>query len=257
MALSFSRTMRAETRLITHSLNAVQSEQLAQSGIWLAVQSLVDSRAAQQSDVALQQKAEMQGKLSISIQDQNGLMDLNYAPPDLIQTALTGLGWSNLKAEAVTHQIIDWRDKDHDKQASGAEDIDYRAEGRAYGAKDAAFNTVEELRLLPAVSESDFRKISGFFTVYSQQRSINPTLAPTALLMALTQSGASDRDSLVKDLDGTASWLNQRSGRAFSIVSSASVNNSESQIEAVILRNPDQQRQYAVLSWRRHGRSPL
>lgn len=255
MTMTFSRTMHTEAKMIKHSLADAQSEQLAESGIWMALQLLLDSYDGQPSNLESisQTLAERENNLSIYIQDHNGLIDLNYAPPELIQAALLGLGWNTFKAETLSHQIIDWRDKDHDKHRSGAEDMDYRAKGRADGAKDRPFNSVEEIRLLLDVSESDYQAIASLFTVYSQQRSVNTQLSPEMLYQAL-QPVQQRQSSPVNDVESmSSSWFNERTGRVLSISSRSALNNHISHLEAVILLHPDQYRQYAILAWRQGG----
>lgn len=246
MALSYRSTIHAESRLIRQSLDKAQSQQLAESGIWLAVQNLLKARPEGQSKTQFWQLGE--GEAQVTVTDQNGLIDLNYAPPAMIKALLKAIGWPEIKAQSVASQIKDWRDTDHDKQAGGAEDMDYKAAGKGYESKDAAFNTVEELRLLASVTEQDYQQVSAFFTVYSQQRSINLDLAPAALLSALGPDVASF-DSPGLSSDWQAAWFNQRPGRAFEISSKANFNGNKSQIRAVVLLNPTQQQDFAILSW--------
>lgn len=254
MTMIFSKTMHTEAKLIKHSLANTQSEQLAESGVWMALQLLLDSYDGQNTNLLgiSQTLTQRESNLTVAIQDLNGLIDLNYAPEELIQAVLSGLGWNTLKAQTLSHRIIDWRDKDHDKHSSGAEDMDYHANGIAGGAKDGPFNSVEELRMLLGMSEPDYQEVAGFFTVYSQQRSVNISLAPERLkqvLILLHQQSSSSNDIAAT----SSSWFNQRAGRLFSIRSHSALDGYMSQLEAVIILNPDQHRQYAILAWRHGG----
>ena len=83
----------------------------------------------------------------VSVEDEDGKIDLNGAQPELLAVLIQAVMRENkgLAAEdAVTlsERIADFRDIDNLRRLHGAEDPEYLAAGLAAGAKDAAFDTV-------------------------------------------------------------------------------------------------------------------
>jgi general secretion pathway protein K len=90
------------------------------------------------------------------------------------------------QARALASAILDWRDPDSFSQAEGgAEDPQYAAEERPYGAKDAPFETVAELQLVLGMTPALVARLTPYLTVYSGQPRPNQEYAAPAVLEAM------------------------------------------------------------------------
>ena len=76
-----------------------------------------------------------------ALQDEGAKLNLNTATLEML-AALPGM------TPELAAAIVDWRDSDSDLTANGAESATYLARDPPYTAKDAPFETVDELRLL-------------------------------------------------------------------------------------------------------------
>lgn len=241
LAMSFSQTMRIETQQIKQQQAALPSKYLASEGIWRVIQGLVDEQHNWVTNGTEYQLNSDKGSLFIQIQDQNGLLDLNFAPTELISTVLKIKGWSTHAAEQYADQIVDWRDRDSERLPAGAERLHYRAAGRNDAPKNAAFNSLEELRLLLSMDEQNYQKIAPLMTVYSQQAGLHLSVLPVG------SYGENER----KRLSELSNEELQRlpAGRCFVITSRAEVKKNVSGLKVAVLLNPDETKDYAILSW--------
>lgn len=125
-------------------------------------------------------------ELEIRIVDESGKVDLNQADAGVLSGLLQGVGIETDQAQRLAAAVIDWRDADDLTQAvGGAEDRDYAASGLPYGAKDAPFESVAELRQVLGVSPEIYARIAPYLTIHAGMQRPNPQFAPAAVLTAL------------------------------------------------------------------------
>ncbi|MET0067243.1 MAG: hypothetical protein ABW076_12930 [Candidatus Thiodiazotropha sp.] len=84
----------------------------------------------------------------IHLQAERDRLDLNQVSEAQLQTLLGALGVEPEQQRALAAAMLDWRDRDNLHRLNGAEDDDYRAAGRPYGAKDAPYARVDEIGLV-------------------------------------------------------------------------------------------------------------
>jgi len=112
-------------------------------------------------------------------------IDLNQARDQVLLGLLESIGLAEDQALALRDAILDWRDKDNNRHAEGAEDRDYRSEGRPIGARDSRFLSVEELQQVMGMSAGIYKKLAGALTVDARQRTVNPAFASREVLLAV------------------------------------------------------------------------
>lgn len=100
------------------------------------------------------------------------------------------------EAEHLAHNLIAWRDPSDSKITGGAQARDYRAAGLAYGAKNANFDSVEELRQVMGFSLEQYRILAPNLTVHGASASprdltLAPPLARAALELKMAPMAAS------------------------------------------------------------------
>jgi general secretion pathway protein K len=115
--------------------------------------------------------------LSIALQDHGGLLDINLAPAQLLEQVFIQLDVPNKKAGNLTQDIINYRDVDTNT-AQGQQELLLR-DGSV--SKNAPFETVEELDLMPSMDDDLYWRLKPYFTVLSAQPSVDPETMPMEL----------------------------------------------------------------------------
>lgn len=129
--------------------------------------------------------------VEIRVVDESGKVDLNSADAALLAGLLRALGVEPGRDQRLANAIADWRDPDSLSPAGGgAEDQQYAAAGLPYGAKDAPFETIGELRLILGMDAELYRRLLPNVTLYSQQARPQAAFAPPAVLTALGEDPA-------------------------------------------------------------------
>ena len=136
-------------------------------------------------------------EVQVRIIDETGKVDLNQADVPLLSRLMQVLGEPPDASDALAAAIVDWRDADDLSQpVGGAEDGDYAAAGRPYGAKDAPFETIAELEQVLGMTPDLYARLEPFLTLYSGRGQPDATYAQGPVLVAM-------------GMDATA-WLAQR-----------------------------------------------
>jgi general secretion pathway protein K len=203
IASSFAFTSRTETLLARNQVDAVRAQLLADAGIERALYEL--SKPA--SDPA---RWKPDGRtyvwhfdgvvVRVVLRDESARINLNRAPEALIKGLLKYCGLSDAEVARLADAVFDWRDADDFRRPNGAEARDYEAAGRSYKPANAAFETIDELRLVLNMTPDVFGKLKGLLTVHSSRAGFNSLSAPAEILYALPQVNA----------DAVAQYLAQR-----------------------------------------------
>ncbi len=123
-------------------------------------------------------------KIQIRVLDESGKVDLNSAPPQLLERLLLAAGVDPARAKSLAAAMVDYRNADHLGLPGGAEDADYRAAGLPYGPKHAAYESVPEVQRVLGMDFALYRALAPVLTVYSGGEP-NPLFAQRTVLLAL------------------------------------------------------------------------
>ncbi len=123
--------------------------------------------------------------VTVSITDETGKIDINAANEPLLDGLFSASGVDEQTRLELIDAVLDWRDSDDLVRLHGAEDDDYEGAGYPYGAKDAPFDTVEELQQVMGVSYALYRLLEPAITVYSGRATANAAYAPLEVLQAM------------------------------------------------------------------------
>jgi general secretion pathway protein K len=178
---------RAETRLARNLVENAKAEALADGGVQRAVLGLlaVDPDQGWRGRSAPHRLAFGDGEVLVSIADEDGKVDLNAAPLELLIGLLRQLGLDADAAEAMAERIIDFRDPDHDPQGQGVEDPQHGAAGRPTGARDRPFAAESELLGVLGMTPELYRRLRPFITVFSGAEGVDPIHAARPVLAAI------------------------------------------------------------------------
>lgn len=266
MAASYSTTARTETRLTATQLQAAQARGLAEAGVWLGLQQLL--QPAPSDGVKTQALSGIPlgaGVIDVQIQDEAGKIDLNTARPEILLGLVQSAGADPVDALAIRDAILDWRDRDNLRRAAGAEDADYRTKGLNDGAKDGPFNSIEELRAVMGMTEPVFQNMRPALTLYSHQPGIAGTVAVAQAVVAVPgatpEAVKSFLDQRAVATHGTPAtspssggldsrYLAGRSSQTYCITSTGNVADTVVRLEVIVQLRPAAQPPFAILSWR-------
>ncbi|WAC63074.1 general secretion pathway protein GspK [Pseudoxanthomonas sp. SL93] len=125
-------------------------------------------------------------EVQVRIIDETGKVDLNQADMPLLARLLQAVGAPPESSEQLAAAIVDWRDGDALSQpVGGAEDDDYAAAGRDYGAKDAPFETLAEIEQVLGMTPELYAAVSPHLTLYSGRAQPDATYATAPVLVAM------------------------------------------------------------------------
>ena len=147
--------------------------------------------------------------IEVSIQDENGRIDLNAADPATLKRLLVAAGMPVAQAETLGDNIVNWRTPTDDdasdagKKLLGAGASDYAAAGLDYVPRRAPFQSVEELNLVLGMTPELYARLAPALTIYSRAANVDLSVAPSLVQQALT-TGSAGEDTGPKILVPTA-----------------------------------------------------
>ena len=196
MAAAFTASVKGRIRTTTAKVQAAKVEAAADAGIQIALLELL----ARSRDPAVGQRFTQSGTtavcatddetiVAISVEDEEGKVNLNTPDEALLLALVSGLGAAPLDARTYVDRILDFRDFDHDKRTDGAEREDYGKAGRVAGPKDSDFVSVDELDQVLGLPRALVDRMKPFVTTLSSQSGVDPGEASKAL-KAVLRKGA-------------------------------------------------------------------
>lgn len=187
IAQSFANGARTDTRLVLNLIENAQARALADGELHRAIARIVVRRGDMDAvfDGRWETFETSNASVAVSVEDEAGKIDLNVAQLPLLSDLLQAAGLGGTEAARIAAAIVDWRDPDNLVQLNGAEDSDYRAAGLAYGAKDAPFETVQELQQVLGVDAALSQRIAPNVTVYSPRGRTDLSAAPELVVRAV------------------------------------------------------------------------
>jgi type II secretory pathway component PulK len=154
-------------------------------------QSSTDASAGKLPDFEYVERTDIplgNGTVSYQITDENGKINLNKAPRDILIKALRASGVEiGEQRDIIADSILDWIDKDDDHLLNGAESDYYQGLSPPYNARNGFFNSVDELLKVRGMTEE--------ILYGSQNRNANPDDKSTTQYLGI------ERFLTVQDID--------------------------------------------------------
>lgn len=204
-------------------------------------------------------------KVTVTVTDVDGKIDLNTATPQILARFLHGEGLAPDKAHDLAAAIADWRDSDNTVRPGGAEAAAYQRAGRTYGPRNGPFVSVEELQLVLGMNAPLYARIAPLVTLWSGRNIPDAAHAPAAVLAALPGMSRDKAHQYVDERrhaslaqglptlpNGTPVTVG-RSGSTQSVVSTATLaDGTKAVLHATIRRRGARPNgaPYVVLQWR-------
>ena len=131
------------------------------------------------------------GYYTIGITNEGGKVDINTTSELILRNLLLNLGLNLDEVDIIVDSVMDWKDSDNLHRLHGVEDAYYLSLPNPYKAKNANFETLEELLLVKGMTPEILYGAEGkkgiidFLTVNSGMTNININAAPKEVLLAI------------------------------------------------------------------------
>ena len=124
--------------------------------------------------------------------DENAKVSLNKAPSQVLSLLFRAAGMTSVAADDLASFIVDWRDENTVAEGGGPSPVEVCATLSApYGCKNADFEVLEELWLMPEMTAILYNSIRGELTLYGSGSVNVNTATPLALrAVGLSEAGA-------------------------------------------------------------------
>jgi general secretion pathway protein K len=158
---------RAETRLAAALRSGAQLQAAADGAIYETIWHLLDGSGDYWQPGAMTRVLdEPGGQVVVTITDERGKLDINQAPPALLQALFTVLGADRATAQTVSNAIADWRSQ----QPAGSDPdtplaASYRSEGRVWGPAGQEFQRLDELQLVLGMTPALYQASLPYLTL--------------------------------------------------------------------------------------------
>jgi general secretion pathway protein K len=218
LVLSFSFMTRTDTYATLSFTEGTEKKLLAEAGIERGILEIFYRNTNKNQAIILEggevwrtdgrpYKDQMgQGEYSVRITDESGKIDINMvsdANSDILRNLLKNLGIPEEEVNTIVDSILDWKDADDLRHLNGVESEYYMSLPNPYEAKNANFDTLEELLLVKGMTaeilygNNEKKGIIDLLTVYSKTSKINVNAAPKEVLMAVPGITPEIADSII------------------------------------------------------------
>ncbi len=214
IVLSFSFATKTETLATLSFKEGVEKKFLAEAGIERGILEMMYRRQNLNAADAHVWKVDGtpyidqlgNGNYAVRVVDESGKLDintLNDSSAIILKNLLMHSGVKTEDADTIADSLLDWKDADDLRRLNGAESEYYMSLPNPYKAKNADFDTVEELLMVkgmtPEILYGSGEKggIIGFLTVNARTSAINVNAASRELLMALPGMTAEIADAII------------------------------------------------------------
>ena len=201
------------------------------------------------------------GFIEYSIRDENGKININTAPRDVLIKALAANGLPlGSERDTIVDSILDWIDTNDQHRINGAESDYYQRLSPAYSAKNGPLDSLEELLEVRGVTpelfygseeykseessgEENAPGLTRIFTVQGVSQ-FNPNTAERAVLEIMYPESQVDEILTKKQERG---WYNQATSTHFKIEATGKFEHSPTQHTIVAIIEKQQTKDKATL----------
>ncbi|MFO1035952.1 MAG: type II secretion system protein GspK [Geminicoccaceae bacterium] len=166
LALQLMTMWHSDTVAVRGQLDAVQSRAILQAAMADAVAVAVTHPGARPFPPVFTFDYG-NARVRVVAASESGKVNLNGAKPELIDALIKVLGFSQDMGRTVGGAVVDWRDDDHERSATGAEDRDYENDNLPFGAADRPFANPRELAYVDGATSTVAQALAPYVTVYS------------------------------------------------------------------------------------------
>lgn len=181
-------------------------------------------------------------RLHVTLQDERGLIDLNATGGAVLKSLFVSTGVQENAAGDIVAAILDWRSS---SPASAIGQPSNVQQG-AFQPRHGAFQSVDELMLVPGISREIFRRVAPALTVYSGLPVVDQSVAPREVLAVLNSVGLFSTSSPPGGIAGQVPIA----GRTYAISVQAQTGQNRRTRSAVVMMTGDEANPFIILDWR-------
>src|SRR5690606_236924 len=172
-------SVRSSVSVTSAELRQSEAEALLDAGLEYAVALLIPQNPGRQriADGTERSFAMGAARLSVSISDPNGLIDLNLASRDLLLSFFSRFTASEAEAATYVDAITRFR-KEADRAAPTGGTEEAEEDEREDASAARPFSHVAQVRDATGISADLYRAVAPYLTVYGRSGRINPLTAP-------------------------------------------------------------------------------
>jgi general secretion pathway protein K len=232
MVLSYSYMTRTETLATVLFKQTTQARFVAEAGVERAVLELFyrkshpsDTENIWKVDCTPYEVKTENGYAIVSLTDESGKVDINKASDVILKNLFVGLGIDEERVDIIVDSIMDWRDPDDFHRLHGAESDYYMSLPQPYKAKNAKFDSLEELLLVRGIDREllyggvERRGIINFLTIYSETGKINLKTASKEVLLSIPGVTPEMADTIISLRQEQGINIQQALGQNYSLIS--------------------------------------
>jgi general secretion pathway protein K len=261
LALIYSVYAReAALNFVSHD-ERLQAEALAESGVELAAYQLTAQPDLQplKGQFSFRQGAAV---VSVKFRCENSLIDLNFAPGDVLANLFISVGVQPEDAAVYADRIVAWRTP-LQPGASDSEAAVYEAAAKPYGPRHGPFEDPNELGMVANLPAVLIDRVLPYLTVYSGRPEVNvlaapaqvlaalPGLTPERLQVLLNLRADAPQDVMKAQLGMTQSYITLTPSRANRVTVDVQLQSGRDiHTQATIFLVPQDTEPYRVLAWR-------
>jgi len=172
-------TSRQDTQRARNLVDGASAEAAADGAVQQAIYSLIDPSARRwRPDGITHIIKSGQNVIEVRIDDENGKVNPNFAPVELMQALMVELGASSALAARLSAAISDWRTQGEQPLPLGAKAPQYAAAGRDYAPPNASFESLDELGAVLGMTPELLNRLRPHLTLYSESDPDGSTTDP-------------------------------------------------------------------------------
>lgn len=234
IVLSFSYITRIESHAALSFRQGIEKRFLAEAGVERGIievfyrkkiKSSIEDREVWRVDCTPYLVKTDNGYYTVGITDETGKVDINRASEVILKNLFRNIGIDIKEVDTIVDSIMDWKDADDLHRLHGVESDYYMSLPNPYKAKNADFDTLEELILVKGVTrkilygDEEKRGIIDFLTVNSKTSKINISVAPKEVLMAIPGISSEIADIIISLREnGETNKIQEVLGQGYSII---------------------------------------
>ena len=266
----FNASVRGAAVLAGNEMAMARGEALIAAAVEMAAARLLEADPSRRwiADGGMREVALGGARLRIAVYDENARIDINLADTTLLASLLRQTMARPSEAEALAARIVEWRD--------GRRERGDKPPGNAMGQTQqlrppdarGPFLDAADLGRVPGMATLAM-VLAPILTIYSRNGRINYKTASQEVLRALPGANPTDVDRALEQrvkggpaslgvpqlLAGSANWIFQEAGPAYSIV--IDVGGTEPPVigkaEVIIMLDTDPSAPFRILGWRRQS----
>lgn len=187
LVVAFAQQTHLERQRVSNVITAATAASDLQAGLSLGIGALLDPKKASPAWIhdGSPRELEFAGRrISVSIQDANGCINLNEADVEQLQSLLRIVRVEGDAVRSLAAAIVDWRDSDSVITPNGAELASYVENGAPTRPANRPFLSVSELRSVFGMPPDVADRLAPLVSVFTEGKEINPMTAPEPVLRA-------------------------------------------------------------------------